>query len=133
MYPWDHAYQHLQAMKNNGCRVSKVLPLSVTGTVPEVLNTDRRVCLFRKLFEGRVRAPRGLGRKPGITVDEVLLNMFALETVEVILRDNDLLVYRNMSVDSLETNLQDADRYKEFLRLVRNSIFSSDTLTAHMC
>jgi hypothetical protein len=133
MYPWDHAYQQLQAMKDKGCRVSKVLPLSVTANAPEVLDTDRRVCLFRKLFEGRVRAPRGLGRKQWIAVDEVLLNMFALETVEVLLRDNDLLVYRNMSVDILETNLQDAEGYKEFLRLVRNSIFSSDTLTAHLC
>jgi hypothetical protein len=133
MYPWDHAYQQFWLLKQNGCVLSSVLPLSITGAAPNVLLSDPRVELLRKLLGGRVRSPRGLGRKSTALTDEVLLRMFAMETLDVILRDNELRAFRNLLPEALETHLVNADNYKQFVGVLKNSIFSSDTLTAHLC
>jgi hypothetical protein len=132
IYPWDHAHQQYQALKRNGCRVFSLLPVSLTGADMNQLTADPRTSLFVKLFEGKVREPRGVGRTTSAATDNTVVRMFALEAVDVLLRDKQLSHYRDMPFNKLETYLEDPENYKIFVQLLRKSIFSSDTLTASL-
>ncbi|RYG02119.1 MAG: hypothetical protein EOO02_11245 [Chitinophagaceae bacterium] len=153
IYPWDHAYNQYQFLKNSGFPVSCVLPSrpQAAGTILNAaleekahtieaeikdLSTDeedeRRVSVFQKLFKELVKTKKGVGKATRTELDEVLTKMFSLETVQVIFRDDDLTDYRCMTSTELEIHLNDKQNYDSFISIIKNSIFSSDTLTVHL-
>ena len=73
-----------------------------------------------------------MGKAKEVEDDEVLIRMFSLETLQVMHKDKELENYRTMSPAELETHLSDPANYEIFTNLVKNSIFSSDTLTVHL-
>ncbi|HTF32035.1 MAG TPA: hypothetical protein VK625_24430, partial [Flavitalea sp.] len=103
----------------------------------EIRSTDSpdqeiRSTIFCKLFKGKIRSLRGLGQAKEVEEDDVLIQMFSLETIQVIRKDEDLKKYRTMQTSELEIHLSDPSNYEAFTTLVKNSIFSSDTLTVHL-
>ena len=137
MYPWDHAYSQYRYLKGAGfpvCCVVPQLPDSTDSIINDALD-DKSVpmdTIFQKLFKGKIKQSRGLGLVIEAEDDEVLIKMFSLETVQVLFRDEDLQTYRQMAPSALEVYLADPENYKAFVTILKNSIYSSDTLTVHL-
>lgn len=153
MYPWDHAYIQYRFLKEQGFPVCCVEPdevmeiadklspdrdvRSTDSPIQEIRSTDCadeeiRSAIFCKLFKGKIRSSRGLGKTKEIEDDDVLIQMFSLEMIQVIRKDEDLKKYRTMQTSELEKHLSNPANYETFTSLVKNSIFSSDTLTVHL-
>ncbi|RYZ42865.1 MAG: hypothetical protein EOP49_28100 [Sphingobacteriales bacterium] len=88
--------------------------------------------LLSKLFYGRVRQTRGVGKVAKTVEDDILLTMMGLETVYVITRDEELASFRAMDLQALQLHLSDTETYTAFTKLVKDSIYSSDYLTVHL-
>jgi len=134
MYPWDHAYQQYQVLRKGGYPVFCVMPAlpSVDATGDTHTAVDDRIDLFHKLFKGKVRNSRGLGKVSEPEEDDVLIRMFCIETLQVLLKDEDMAIYRAMKTTDLDLHLRDTINYNSFTTILKNSIFSSDTLTVHL-
>jgi hypothetical protein len=153
MYPWDHAYQQYRFLKSSGFSVCRVVPgrpqaagsllnaaleekgMSVDAEIKKLSSDDEneeRASVFQKLYKTLVKNQKGLGRANAEEADEVLIKMFSLETVQVMFREDDLAAYRAMTPSELGTHLANPANYLAFITIVKNSIFSSDTLTVHL-
>jgi hypothetical protein len=153
MYPWDHAYNQYRFLKSSGFPVCCVLPQppqalgsvlnaaleekgrAVDAEISSLTGNDedeKRVSVFQKLYKALVKNKKGLGKEVVAEEDAVLIKMFSLETVQVMFRDDDLTDYRAMSAEALGVHLAEQENYHAFITIIKNSIFSSDTLTVHL-
>jgi caspase domain-containing protein len=134
MYAWDHAYQQYQMLRKNGYPVRCVMPASpeAGATTDTQAVVDERIDTFHKRFKGKLRNSRGVGKVAAPEEDDVLIRMFCIETLQVISKDEDLLLYRNLTNIDLDLHLEDPTKYNTFATILKSSIFSSDTLTVHL-
>jgi hypothetical protein len=152
MFPWDLAYKQYWFLKSNNFPIFNIEPqraqvvgsvlnaaleekaIDVDAEIRQLSDDDelRLTSVFRKLYKAMVKNKRGLGKANAEVQDEILLKMFSLETVQVIFRDDDLVSYRTMTPEELEAHLAIPDNYVAFTTIVKNSIYSSDTLTVHL-
>ncbi len=136
MYPWDQVYREYFYLKKMGIPVARIhpdgWPVNPLQATFADLNHELICDVLARIIPSHARAARGVGRTTDLTVDESFKRLVAMEVLQVIIKDQNLEPYRVLDHEQAAVFYPDPANSTKILELMKDSIYSSETLIAHL-
>jgi hypothetical protein len=129
-YPWDLAYHRYQVLNKLGLKLVRIAP-----EFEEPYEDAKCIIpVFTNFLKQKGIRSRGVGDETNdeVQADKILLQMLSLEIAQIVFRDKAFKADRAKTADEWVESLNDPDAVEEFTDLLKDSIYTSDTLIVHL-